>query len=94
MVLSSVIFCNSSIIVTVLTSLHLTGLTISQRLIVATDTSKAGSALPLRLRGGAETLQITVKPRLQRDLWSLYWKVGVFLLAQVATCDGSSTHLH
>ena len=29
-----------------------------------------------RLRGGAPTLTLTIKPRVQKDKWSLYWKVG------------------
>ena len=29
-----------------------------------------------RLRGGADEWQLIVKPRIQKDKWSNYWKVG------------------
>jgi len=37
-----------------------------------------GAVLTLtgRLRGGAPTVMITVKPRVQKDKWSLYWKAS------------------
>ena len=39
-----------------------------------------GSLLVLtgRLRGGAPTITVTVRPRVQKDKWSLYWKVPLF----------------
>lgn len=30
--------------------------------------------LVLRLRGGGKEIKLTVKPRIQKDKWSLYWK--------------------
>lgn len=30
--------------------------------------------LSLRLLGGAKNLQLIIKPRVQKDKWSLYWK--------------------
>ena len=32
--------------------------------------------LSLRLLGGAKNLQLTIKPRVQKDKWSLYWKAS------------------
>lgn len=37
--------------------------------------SEATLRLVLRLRGGAKTITVTVRPRLHKDKWSVYWKV-------------------
>lgn len=33
--------------------------------------------LSLRLLGGAKNLQLIIKPRVQKDKWSLYWKARI-----------------
>ena len=40
--------------------------------------------LVLRLRGGGgETMKLTVKPRVQRDKWSLYWKESMATVTEM-----------
>lgn len=38
--------------------------------------------LCLRLLGGSNSLQLTIKPRIQKDKWSLYWKVRTKLFTE------------
>ena len=37
--------------------------------------------LSRRLRGGAKGWQLVIKPRIQKDKWSEYWKVSMECLA-------------
>ncbi|BDA45329.1 probable ubiquitin-60S ribosomal protein L40 at N-terminal half [Coccomyxa sp. Obi] len=49
--------------------------------------------LSLRLLGGAKNLQLTIKPRVQKDKWSLYWKARSCTLEQVLESMETKTEM-
>ncbi len=59
-------------------SLQLGGQVLAEEATAAACGICDGSLLTLtgKLRGGAPLVTITVKPRVQKDKWSLYWKVS------------------
>jgi hypothetical protein len=56
--------------------LQLGGRVLGDQLGAASCGIYEGAILTLtgRLRGGAPTVNLTIKPRVQKDKWSLYWK--------------------